>query len=163
MSGDTENLAGLLLYFLAVIGLVALILLLSHLLGQRRRDKATGEPFESGVVSVGDAQLRFSAPFFLVAIFFVIFDLEAVFLFAWVIGFRESGMAGFIEAVIFIVILLTGLAYLWKLGALDWRRDSRRLSGRERRAADLADDLAAPGSPTPGLAPEPPASTQERQ
>jgi NADH-quinone oxidoreductase subunit A len=122
MSADTENLAGLLIYFVAVVGLVAIILLLSHVLGQRRRDKATIEPFESGVVSVGDAQLRFSAQFFLVAIFFVIFDLEAVFLFAWVIGFHESGIAGYIEALIFILILLAGLAYLWRLGALDWRK-----------------------------------------
>ena len=128
MSGDPENLTGLIIYFLAIVGLVVLILGLSHVLGQRRRDKATIEPFESGVVSVGDAQLRFSAPFFLVAIFFVIFDLEAVFLFAWVIGFRESGIAGFIEALIFILILLAGLAYLWKMGALDWNRSGGRVS-----------------------------------
>ncbi|MEJ2416270.1 MAG: NADH-quinone oxidoreductase subunit A [Exilibacterium sp.] len=127
MSENPENLLGVLAYFLAVLGLVVAILALSSLLGQRRHDKATLEPFESGVVSVGDAHLRFSAQFFLVAIFFVIFDLEAVFLFAWVIGFRESGLAGFIEALIFIVILLAGLAYLWKLGALDWHRPSARL------------------------------------
>lgn len=133
MSGDSENLAGLVMYFLAIVGLVTAIMLISHLLGQRRRNKATKEPFESGVVSVGDAQLRFSAPFFLVAIFFVIFDLEAVILFAWVIGFRESGIAGFIEALIFILVLLAGLAYVWKLGALDWRRDSRRLRGGQQQ------------------------------
>lgn len=133
MSGDTENLAGLLIYIIAVVGLVAVIVLLSHVLGQRRRDKATIEPFESGVVSVGDAHLRFSVHFFLMAIFFVIFDLEAVFLFAWVIGFKESGIAGFIEASIFILILLAGLAYLWKLGGLDWHKHSSRLQQRGLR------------------------------
>jgi len=92
------------------------------------------------VVSVGDARLRFSAPFFLVAIFFVIFDLEVVFLFAWVIGFEESGMPGFIEALVFIFILLAGLAYLWKLGALDWGQNPKRRLGR---VAMLAAEKAA--------------------
>lgn len=147
MTAGGENLAGLILYFLAVVGLVALIMLLSHVLGPSSRrtrnsgednekadnlsQKTNEEPFESGIVSVGDARLRFSAPFFLVAIFFVIFDLEAVFLFAWVIGFEESGMPGFIEALIFIVVLLAGLAYLWKLGALNWGKHQQ--TGRLRR------------------------------
>ena len=135
MPGDGEQLATLVIYFLVVSGLVAMILIISHFLGHRRRDSAdytpaNDEPFESGIVSVGDARLRFSAPFFLVAIFFVIFDLEAVFLFAWVIGFEESGMPGFIEALVFIVVLLAGLAYLWKLGALDWGKNPHRKHGR---------------------------------
>ena len=145
MSGDSENLTGLLIYFLATVGLVIIILALSHVLGQRRRDKATIEPFESGVVSVGDAHLRFSAQFFLVAIFFVIFDLEAVFLFAWVIGFHESGLAGFIEASIFIVILLAGLAYLWKLGALDWRSSGGRVSHTSRVSKPKPTESHQPG------------------
>jgi len=145
MTGDSENLAALVIYFLVVSGLVALILLISHFLGHRRQDAkdyhpALNEPFESGVVSVGDARLRFSAPFFLVAIFFVIFDLEVVFLFAWVIGFEESGMPGFIEALVFILILLAGLAYLWKLGALDWGQNPKRRLGR---VAMLAAEKAA--------------------
>lgn len=134
-TGDSEKLAALVIYTLVVFGLVALILLISHFLGHRRKDsadytQANDEPFESGIVSVGDARLRFSAPFFLVAIFFVIFDLEAVFLFAWVIGFEESGFPGFVEAMIFMIILLAGLAYLWKLGALDWGKDPKRRRGR---------------------------------
>lgn len=120
MPVNATQLTNLTVYCIVVAGLVCLIMITSHFLGQRRRNKSTVEPFESGVVSVGDAHLRFSAPFFLVAIFFVIFDLEAVFLFIWVISFYESGIAGFIEASIFIFILLAGLAYLWKLGALDW-------------------------------------------
>ena len=151
MSGDSENLATLVIYFLVVSGLVAMILLISHFRGHRRRysadyTPANDEPFESGVVSVGDARLRISAPFFLVAIFFVIFDLEVVFLFAWVIGFEESGLPGFIEALVFIVILLAGLAYLWKLGALDWGEDPKRRRGRvamlkaqQKEAAKLTD------------------------
>jgi NADH-quinone oxidoreductase subunit A len=103
-----------------VVGLVLFILILSHLLGQRHNDRATGEPFESGVVHIGDAQIRFSAPYFLIAMLFVIFDLEAVFIFAWAIAFYETGWPGYIEVLIFILILFAGLAYLWKQGALDW-------------------------------------------
>ena len=70
--------------------------------------------------SVGNARLRFSAKFYLVAMFFVIFDVEALYLFAWSVSVRESGWVGFIEATIFITLLLVGLLYLWRIGALDW-------------------------------------------
>ena len=108
-------------YFAATLLMVGVILLLSHFLGQRRRNPATVEPFESGIVSVGNARYRVPIPFYLLAIFFVIFDLEAVFLFAWAIAFREAGWAGYVEAVIFICVLTATLVYLWKVGALDWR------------------------------------------
>ncbi|WP_285763247.1 NADH-quinone oxidoreductase subunit A [Biformimicrobium ophioploci] len=121
----------LIAYFLAVLGLVVLMLTLSHFLGQRRRDRATDEPYESGIVSVGSARLRFSIGFYLVAILFVIFDLEAIYLFAWAISFREAGMLGFIEASIFIGVLLVGLIYLWRLGALDWGGKQKSLEQRE--------------------------------
>ncbi|MFV8782204.1 NADH-quinone oxidoreductase subunit A [Microbulbifer sp. SA54] len=110
----------LLVYALAIFALIALMLGLSHTLGQKRRDPATHEPYESGIVPVGDAHLRISVGYYLVAIMFVIFDLEAVYLFAWAISVREAGLPGFIEASIFIGILLVGLIYVWRLGALDW-------------------------------------------
>jgi NADH-quinone oxidoreductase subunit A len=78
------------------------------------------------VVSVGNARLRFSAKFYLTAMFFVIFDVEALFLYAWAVSVRESGWPGFIEAAIFILVLLAGLIYVWRIGALDWAPDSRR-------------------------------------
>ncbi|MFH0088866.1 NADH-quinone oxidoreductase subunit A, partial [Pseudomonas aeruginosa] len=84
------------------------------------------EPFESGIVPTGGARLRLSAKFYLVAMLFVIFDVEALFLFAWSVSVRESGWAGLIEATIFIAILLAGLVYLWRIGALDWAPESRR-------------------------------------
>lgn len=93
---------------------------LSYIMGERHRSKATDEPFESGIVTVGLARLRLSAKFYLIAVFFVIFDVEAVFLFAWAVAFRELGWPGYIEAIIFISILGAALAYLWRLGALDW-------------------------------------------
>ncbi|MFC4876082.1 NADH-quinone oxidoreductase subunit A [Microbulbifer halophilus] len=120
----------LVVYGLAVFALIALMLGLSHFLGQRRRDKATDEPYESGIVSQGSARLRLSVTYYLVAILFIVFDLEAIYLFGWAVAIRETGLAGFVEAVVFILILLAGLVYLWRLGALDW--GGRQLSLRER-------------------------------
>ena len=89
------------------------------------------KPFESGVDSVGNARLRFSAKFYLVAMFFVIFDVEALYLFAWSVSVRESGWVGFIEATIFITLLLVGLLYLWRIGALDWAPKKRVLTDKK--------------------------------
>jgi NADH-quinone oxidoreductase subunit A len=132
----------LVVYFVAVIFLVAAMLGLSYVLGQRHADPATGEPYESGIVPTGSARLRLSADFYLVAMFFVIFDLEAVFLFAWAIAFRELGWGGYVAAVVFIAILAVALVYLWRLGALDWgttvrtelrrQQDGRRPRGTEQ-------------------------------
>ncbi|MBL6749056.1 MAG: NADH-quinone oxidoreductase subunit A [Nevskia sp.] len=93
---------------------------LSWLLGGRNAGRAKNDPFESGVVSAGGGRLRFSAKFYLVAMFFVIFDLEAVFLIAWSVAVKQAGWAGFVEAAVFIAVLLIGLVYLWRLGGLDW-------------------------------------------
>lgn len=115
-----ESYSALIIYTVAVVLLVAAMLILSHLLGQRRRSKTTHEPYESGIVAVGSARIRLSIDYYLVAIMFVIFDLEAVFLFAWAIAFKESGWPGFIEASIFIVVLAAALFYLWRMGVLRW-------------------------------------------
>lgn len=116
---QVETLWPLVFYGLAVFAVVAAMLGGSYLLGHRARQ--SGEPFESGIVPVGTSQIPYTVPFYLVAIFFVIFDLEAVFLFAWAIAFRESGWAGYIEILIFIGVLVAALVYLWRIGALDWR------------------------------------------
>lgn len=123
------DLTPIIVYFAAVIGTVGFMIGASYVLGQRRRDRATGEQFESGVVPAGgtDSQMRFPVHFYLIAIFFVIFDLEAVFIFAWAIAFKESGWAGFVEILIFILILVAALIYLWRIGALDWRTRRQKL------------------------------------
>ena len=120
----------MILYLVLLIGLISLMLLGPYFLGTRRKARATGEPYESGIVPVGSAQYRVPIPFYLFAIFFVIFDLEAVFLFAWAVSVKEVGWAGFIEATVFVVILFVALVYLWRMGALDWRttRQKRDLS-----------------------------------
>ena len=113
-------------FLLGVFGLIAFMLGLSSLLGSKAWGHSKNEPFESGMLPVGSARLRLSAKFYLVAMLFVIFDVEALFLFAWAVSVRESGWAGLIEATVFIAILLAGLVYLWRIGALDWAPQGRR-------------------------------------
>ena len=107
-------------YFIAVTVLVATILLLSYLLGERHKEHATDEPYEAGAPITGSARQRLTAKFYLVAMFFVIFDLEAIFIISWALVARQLGWAGYIEILIFIGVLAAALVYLWKLGALDW-------------------------------------------
>lgn len=116
-------------YLVIVVTLVAAMLGLSFVLGQRHHNRATGTPYESGILSQGSARVRLSAKFYLVAMFFVIFDLEAVFIFAWAIAVRETGWTGYAEAMGFIAVLLATLVYLWRVGALDWRQGSARVVG----------------------------------
>ena len=124
-------------YVALVFVIIGIMLGASWLLGGRAWGRAKNEPFESGVVGAGSTSMRLSAKFYLVAMFFVIFDLEAVFLFAWAISVRESGWPGLIEATVFIFILLASLVYLWKIGALEWAPDGRRKRAEQQRQASL--------------------------
>jgi len=107
-------------YFIAVTIIVISMIALSYVLGERHREQQTNEPYESGIVSTGTARVRFDIKFYLIAMFFVIFDLEAVFIFAWAVSIRETGWSGYTEMLIFIGILTAALVYIWKLGALEW-------------------------------------------
>ena len=109
-------------YFAAVLLVVVVMLGLSYVLGQRHREHATASQYESGIVSQGSAHSHVSVKFFLVAAFFVVFDLEAIFLFLWAVAGRELGWPGYIEMLIFAGILLAALVYLSRTGALDWYR-----------------------------------------
>jgi len=111
----------LILYGAIVVTAIIGLLVASAFLGQKRTDHATHDVYESGVVPTGSPNIKISVPFYLTAILFIIFDLEAVFLFAWAISIREAGWVGFIEVFIFISILIAGLVYLWRSGALEWR------------------------------------------
>ncbi len=119
-------------YFLIILLLVGAMLGLSYVLGQRHNDPATGTPYEGGIISEGSARVRFPAEFYLVAVFFVIFDLETVFLFAWALESRALGWVGYVEALVFAGVLMITLAYLWGVGALDWghRHAVARAGGR---------------------------------
>lgn len=109
-----------LIYAFAVLLIVMLMLGLSHILGERHKEKLTDEPFESGIPPTGNARLRFSSHFYLIAIFFVIFDLDAVFIMVWAISFREVGVTGYIGISIFIGILLAALIYEIGVKTLDF-------------------------------------------
>ncbi len=116
------------LYFLCVIALVVAMLVASWLLGQRHRDPGTDIPYEGGILGEGSARVRLSAKFYLVAMFFVVFDLEAVFLYAWAVAGRELGWRGYWGMATFAGTLILVLVYLWRAGALDWgqvRRHTR--------------------------------------
>ena len=141
------------LYATGVLIVIGVMLGLPALVGERhwrkperRRDIATGVPYESGIQPTGSAHIRLPIQYYLVAMFFVIFDLEAVFLYAWAVAVKETGWLGFIEVLIFVTILLAALAYLWLIGALDWnaryQRPSvhrlHRLQAKERRDAHVA-------------------------
>jgi NADH-quinone oxidoreductase subunit A len=107
-------------YFAFILIIVTAMIVISYFLGERHQGKATGEPYESGIKSTGPAHLRYSIKFYLLALFFVIFDVESMFIFAWAIAFRELGWGGYAAIVVFIVIMVAALVYLWRLGALDW-------------------------------------------
>ena len=107
-------------YFAVVILVVVVMLGLSYVLGQRHREPATDSQYESGIVSQGSTHARVSVKFFLVAAFFVVFDLEAVFLFLWAVAGRDLGWPGYTEVLIFSGILLVAFFYLLRTGALDW-------------------------------------------
>jgi NADH-quinone oxidoreductase subunit A len=116
-------------YLVIVVMLVVAMLGLSFVLGQRHNNRATGSPYESGILSQGSARVRLSAKFYLVAMFFVIFDLEAVFIFAWAVAVRELGWIGYARATLFIAVLLATLVYLGRDGALDWGQGGKRTAG----------------------------------
>jgi NADH-quinone oxidoreductase subunit A len=116
-----------LVVFSAVVLVVpAGMIVLSAVLGQQHNEHATGSPYEAGIVSEGSAEARFSIKFYLIAMFFVVFDLEAVFIFSWAVAVREVGWAGYLEILFFSIILVATLAYLWRLGALDWGPRTQR-------------------------------------
>lgn len=117
------------IFIVVALGLCAFMLVAAYFLGGRARARTKNTPYESGIDAVGSARLRLSAKFYLVAMFFVIFDVEALYLFAWSVSVRESGWIGFIEAAIFIFVLLAGLFYLVRIGALDWtpQRSKRQI------------------------------------
>jgi NADH-quinone oxidoreductase subunit A len=121
----------LLLHFLAAGILAGGIVLLSWLIGYRRPTRAKLSPYECGMTPVGDARERFSVKFYLVAMLFILFDVEAVFLYPWAVILRDlkkagQGLFGFAEMLVYIAIVLVGFFYIWKKGALDWGEASVR-------------------------------------
>ena len=101
---------------LNAVGMIAL----SHLVSPYRPTSAKLDPYESGMIPLGNTRERFSVKFYMIAILFIVFDIEAVFLIPWAVWFRKLGLFGFVEMLVFIGVLLVGYVYVWKKGALEW-------------------------------------------
>ena len=110
-----------------VIILIGIIIGISYILGEHHKEKTTNEPYESGIPPTGDARLRFSSGFYIIAMFFVIFDLDAAFIMLWAVSFRELGLPGYIGILVFIGLLIVLLIYELRIGALDFGPDGKKI------------------------------------
>ncbi|KGT48904.1 MULTISPECIES: NADH-quinone oxidoreductase subunit A [Acinetobacter] len=143
MSAITPYDWAIIAFVIGVTFLCVFMLTVPLLLGGKSWGRAKQEQFESGVVSAGGARIRLSAKFYLVAIFFVVFDIEALYLYAWSTSVREAGWFGFTTVVIFVVDLLIALVYAVKVGALNWSpTDKRKAAGKVFKAGSPNMDLA---------------------
>ena len=119
---DLYSYAPLLIHLLIAVALAGMLTAVSVLIGWRRPSRVKQEPYECGVPPTGDAREPFSVRFYLVAMVFILFDVEVIFLYPWAYVFRSLRWYGFAEMMIYIAILLVGYLYLWKKGALDWQK-----------------------------------------
>jgi NADH-quinone oxidoreductase subunit A len=127
-----------LVQIIIAVGVATAMIGLSALLGRRVRDPVKSSPYESGMKPVGNARERFSVKFYLVAMVFILFDIEAIFLYPWAVVYRQLKLFAFFEMLLFIVLVLCGFFYIWKKGVLDWSSDEQRRrqqGGEIRRAA----------------------------
>jgi len=116
-----------LVYGIAVVSLVGGILFISYFLGERHEELATDEAYEGGIIATGNAKLRFSVDFYILAIFFVIFDVEAAFILSWAVSIRAAGWTGYAAILVFMGIQTVLFLYLWKTGALDFGPDGKAI------------------------------------
>jgi NADH-quinone oxidoreductase subunit A len=119
-SNYLDNYGPLLLMFVIAAGLASALILASELVGHHKRTKEKDQPYECGMLPTGDARERFSVHFYMVALLFILFDIEAIFLYPWALVYHDLKVFGFVEMLVYIVILFVGYIYLWKKGALDW-------------------------------------------
>ena len=126
-----------LVQILIAVAVAGAMIGLSAILGQRLRDSVKSSPYESGMKPVGNARERFSVKFYLVGMVFILFDIEAIFLYPWAVVYRKLGLFGFYEMLLFIVLVLTGYFYIWKKGVLNWAADdaSKPVRKETKRAA----------------------------
>ena len=133
MLEHTNILWPFIIFAVIVFSLIGIMIGLSYLLGERHKERMTDEPYESGIPPTGDARLRFSSSFYLIAMFFVIFDLDAAFIMLWAVSFRELGLPGYIGIVIFIAILMVLLVYELSIGALDFGPSGKKILKNKNR------------------------------
>jgi len=109
-----------LIYLVIAVGLVGVIVLMSEFLGKKTHTPAKDMAYECGMDPIGDARHRYAVRFYVIAMFFIVFDIEAIFLYPWAVVFKPLGWFGFWEMLVFIGVLTVGLAYVWGKGALEW-------------------------------------------
>ena len=124
-----------LIQILIAIAVAAAMIGLSALIGRRVKDPIKSSPYESGMKPVGNARERFSVKFYLVAMVFIVFDIEAVFLYPWAVIYRQLKLFAFFEMLLFILLVLCGFYYIWKKGVLDWSVDEQRGTNRREKGA----------------------------
>ena len=110
----------LVVFGLMIMALIALLLFVASWLGERTSNNEKYRPYESGVIPTGSARFRYPVPFYLVAIFFLLFDVEGAYIFSWAIAWEELGWAGWLQISFFITVLILGLVYIWNKGGLEW-------------------------------------------
>jgi NADH-quinone oxidoreductase subunit A len=118
--------------------LAATLIIISYALGKKVKNRVKDMPYESGIVPTGDARGRFSVKFYLVAMLFIVFDIEAIFLYPWAVVYRDLKMFGFLEMLVFVVLILSGFFYIWKKGALDWAQSDRPRTRPNSQGTDAA-------------------------
>lgn len=114
------GLTALFLYGLMILILIALLLFLASWLGEKKISTEKKRPYECGIIPTGPAGFSYPVPFYLVAVFFLIFDVEAAFILAWAVAFTDLGWTGWLQISVFIILLLAGLVYIWKKQGLEW-------------------------------------------
>jgi NADH-quinone oxidoreductase subunit A len=132
LSPWAPGLFSLALYTAIVVGLLALLLILTRWLGEQKPNPEKARPYECGVIPTGGAHFRYPVPFYLVAVFFLIFDVETALIFSWAVASEDLSWLGWLQISFFIVILLVSLVYLWKKGGLDWQPQSIRKASPPR-------------------------------
>jgi len=113
------------IFSLTVFGIIVMLLIgfllfLSSWLGEKKPNAEKLRVYESGIIPTGSARLRYPVPFFMVAIFFLLFDVEGAYIFSWAVACKDLGWAGWMQMSFFIIILLLGLVYVWRKGGLEW-------------------------------------------
>jgi NADH-quinone oxidoreductase subunit A len=142
----------LLIHFGIALGLAGSFIVLSQLLGRHRYTRAKFQPYECGMTPVGDARERFPVKFYLVAMLFILFDVEAVFLYPWAILLKDLKMFGFWEMLVYLGIVLVGYVYIWKKGVLDWAEPRRKRPTEAGAEPELVGTAASPAvHPTRGV------------
>lgn len=130
---ETTLIWPLIVYGGIVIFIVLAMIAISFVLGVRHKSQARNEPYESGIRPTGSAHIRFSTKYYLIALLFILFDVEAAIIFAWAVNFHSLGWIGYIEVVLFIVTLAVGLIYAWRIGNLDWYQTKKAESNESTK------------------------------